>query len=138
MVRLRDSIIYCAYCGAENFYDPEALRGGSGPGPCWACQKSVPLPPRIRVGRHVVMLNHDTRLFPHHVDDQRLYDFSRPVAAVSRHPSDPTIWGLRNESTEKWVISSVDGIKDVIPGKNVTLAVGTKINFGRGEGEVRV
>jgi hypothetical protein len=98
----------------------------------------LPLPPRIRVGRSVVVLNHDTRLFPHHVDDQRLYDFSRPVAAVSRHPQNPALWGLQNVSTEKWVISAADGVKDVAPGRNVTLAPGIRINFGRAEGEVRV
>jgi DNA-binding helix-hairpin-helix protein with protein kinase domain len=139
MVRLRDSLLYCAGCGAENFYDPDRLRmPGSQPAACWACGGLLQLPPRIRVGRSVVVLNHDTRLFPHHVDDQRLYDFSRPVAAVSRHPQDPALWGLQNVSAEKWVISAADGVKDVAPGRNVTLAPGVRINFGRVEGEVRV
>ena len=38
MVRLRDAIVYCAGCQAENFYDAGALRGAGGrPGACWAC-----------------------------------------------------------------------------------------------------
>ncbi len=155
MVRLRDAVMYCARCGAENFYDADrlrqvhgsqftvhgsqlAVRGASEQAACWACGGQLALPPRIRVGRSVVVLNHDTRLFPHHVDDQRLYDFSQPVAAVSRHPTNPALWGLQNVSPEKWVISGADGVKVVAPGRNVTLAPGIRINFGRVEGEVRV
>lgn len=139
LARLRDAIVYCAACGAESFYDAAALRDGSGkPGPCWACGAALSLPPRIRIGRHVVLLNHDTQLFPHHLDDQRLYDFSRPAAAMAQHPGDPRVWGLKNLSGEKWVIAARDGARDVPPGRSVTLTSGTRIHFGRTEGEVRV
>lgn len=139
LARLRDAIVYCTACGAESFYDAAALRDGSGkPGPCWACGVALSLPPRIRIGRHVVLLNHDTQLFPHHLDDQRLYDFSRPAAAMAQHPGDPRVWGLKNLSGEKWVIAARDGARDVPPGRSVTLTSGTRIHFGRTEGEVRV
>lgn len=140
MVRLRDSIVYCANCGAENFYDADALKGSGGkPSPCWACDKTIQLPPRIRIGNNVIMLNHDTQLFPHHVDDQRAYDFSQPIAAVTQHPKDPNVWGLKNLSGEKWVITAPDGtINDVEPGRNARLAVGIKVNFGKTEGEIRL
>lgn len=140
MVRLRDSIVYCAYCAMENFYDADALKiSGGKPGTCWSCKRELRLPPRIRIGRNVVMLNHDTRLFPHHVDDQKMYDFSQPIAEVTQHPKDPRIWGLKNLSDEKWVSTTTDGtVKDVKPGRSVTLAVGTKINFGKMEGEIRM
>ena len=140
MVRLRDSIVFCANCGAETFYDGEVLRAAGGkPGTCWSCGTGIRLPPRIRVGDAIVMLNHDTQLFPHHVDDERLYDFSQPVAAVTQHPKDPSIWGLKNLSGEKWVITASDGsLQDVEPGRSVRLAVGTTINFGKKVGEIRV
>jgi len=140
MVRLRDSIVYCAGCGAENFYDADALkRSGGKPGSCWSCGKEIHLPPRIRIGSNVIMLNHDTQLFPHHVDDQKMYDFSRPIAAVTQHPQDPSIWGLKNLSEEKWGFTAADGtIKDVEPGRSVRLEVGIKVNFGKAEGEIRL
>ena len=138
MVRLRDSIVYCHACAAECFYDPDALRAtGSGP-VCWSCATAVQLPARIRVGRSVVMLNHDGALFPHHLDDARRYDFSRPAAAVTRHPSDPQRWGLKNLSEEKWVVVGAGSIAEVPPGRSLTLATGTRIHFGRAEGEIRV
>jgi serine/threonine protein kinase len=139
MVRLRDSIFYCT-CGAENFYDGDTLEASGGkPAPCWRCKKGVRLPPRIRIGKNVVMLNHDTKLYPHHVDDAKIYNFSVAVAEVARHPKDPNIWGLRNLSGEKWVSTMPNGtVKDIEPGRSVTLAVGTKINFGKMEGEIQV
>jgi len=141
MVRLRDSIVYCPHCVAENFYDADAFKDSGGkPASCWRCKKEVRLPARIRIGKSIIMLNHDTRLFPHHIDDQRMYDFSKPIAEVSQHPTNPNIWGLKNISSEKWVSTTADSstVRDIEPGRSVTLSVGTKINFGKVEGEIRI
>jgi eukaryotic-like serine/threonine-protein kinase len=140
LAQLRDWIVYCPACRAENFYDPEALKANNGkPAHCWSCQKEISLPYRIRLGNSIVMLNFDSRLYPHHIDSQRLYDFTKPVAEVVRHPTDNRIWGLKNLSQEKWVLTGSDGvIKDVEPGKSATLGQGVKINFGKIEGEVRI
>jgi len=139
MVRLRDAIVYCPHCGAENFYDAATpqLAGGQLPA-CLSCTKAVQLPGHLRLAQHPVMLNRDTQLFPHHVDDQRLYDFSQPVAAVTQHPTDPRIWGLKNVSSTKWVLTTADGkMRDVEPGRSAALQVGTKIHFGKVEGEIQ-
>jgi hypothetical protein len=85
------------------------------------------------------MLNHDTQLFPHHVDEHKMYDFSKPVAEMTQHPTNPSIWGLKNVTDEKWVSKLPDGtVKDVEPGRSLSLATGTKILFGTSEGEIRV
>ena len=134
-VQLRDSIIYCGRCGAENFYDVENVRNNQ-PHTRWSCKESIRLPPRIRIGQATVMLNYDTRLFPHHLGV--LYDFSAPIAAVSRHPRDPSVWGLTNRSQETWTVTRPDGaLSELLPGRSVTLASGVKINFGTVEGEIR-
>lgn len=140
MIALRDSIVYCVSCGVENFYDAEVLRSTPGrPGTCWSCGKDLRLPPRIRIERNVVLLRHDAKLFPHHVDPQRLWDFTRPVACVTQHPTNPSIWGLKNISGDKWVSTAPDGTtKDVESERSVTLNVGTRINFGKVEGEIRI
>jgi len=138
MVRLRDSIIYCGHCKAESFYDADAHASASGNySPCWSCRRPLHPPPRLRIARSEVMLNHDTHLFPHHVDDERRYDFTQPLAAVTPHPTEPSIWGLKNLSRHTWSATNQSGeVKDVGPGRSVTLAVGTRINFGRAEGEI--
>ena len=143
LVRLRDSIIYCGTCRAENFYDVDALRataaGGGAPVTCWACSNPVPTPPRIRIERQIVALNHDTKLFPHHLDANRLYDFSTPLAEVTPHPRDPSIWGLRNLSANTWMATFPDGsMQQVEPGRSVSILVGAKVHFGNLEGEFRV
>lgn len=139
MIRLRDSIIYCSHCGLENFYDADKLKAtGGNPGLCWSCAVQLQLPPRIRINNKVVMLNYDTTLFPHHTDDARLYDFSKPTASVAQHPTDKNIWGLKNLTDEKWVATTTEGVtRDIEPNRSLTLARGTRINFGRAEGEIR-
>ncbi|QPJ60445.1 MAG: protein kinase [Candidatus Nitronauta litoralis] len=139
LIRLRDSILYCADCGTENVYDRESLgEGAQSSGACWSCQKPIPLPPRIRIEKSIIMLNHDTHVFPHHVDDQKLYDFSLPVAEVNQHPDKPGIWGLKNISRDKWVMTTPqDETLDVPPHKTVPLLNGTRIHFGNKQGEIR-
>jgi DNA-binding helix-hairpin-helix protein with protein kinase domain len=140
MARGRDSIVYCSNCTNENFYDAEQVKasGGRQPG-CWSCGHEFRLPPRIRIEKHVIMLNHDSKLYPHHVSGAPTYDFSGPVAEVSRHPTNPNLWGLKNKSNTKWVCTLPDGtIRDVDPERSVPMGPGTKINFGKVEGEIRV
>jgi DNA-binding helix-hairpin-helix protein with protein kinase domain len=140
MARARDSIVYCSGCAAENFYDFQTVNasGGKQP-PCWSCGHEFRLPPRMRIEKHIIMLNHDAKLYPHHVSGAPTYDFSTPVAEVTRHPTNPGLWGLKNKTSAKWVCTLADGtIRDVEPERSVPLALGTKIQFGRVEGEIRV
>jgi eukaryotic-like serine/threonine-protein kinase len=142
LLQLRDSILYCTHCGAENFYDAAALRVGYRP-LCWACDGEIALPPRLRLQhggeRQIILLNHDTRLYPHHLEPNRPFDLSEPLATVVQHPTQPSIWGLQNHSATKWVITTADGaVRDVPPGRSVTLTSGTHVHFGATEAEMRV
>jgi eukaryotic-like serine/threonine-protein kinase len=139
MSRLRDSIYYCT-CGAENFYDAEALRdAGGNPGNCWNCGRQRQLPPRIRIGKAVVMLNHNSKLYGHHLDDAKPVRFDTPVGEVTRHPTDPTRWGLRNLSNESWSAVLSDGsVRQIEPMKNLSIVPGTRIHFGAADGEFRI
>jgi hypothetical protein len=68
-----------------------------------------------------------------------MYDFSQPMAEVTQHPNDPSIWGLKNLSDEKWVVTTEDGtVTDVQPGRSFRLAVGVRVNFGKKQGKIRV
>lgn len=139
MVHLRDSILYCSSCDKENFYDADALKQSGGkPLCCWSCKRNIILPFRIRIDRNAIMLNRDTKLFPHHINEEKRYDFSQPVAEVNRHPTNPNLWGLKNLTTEKWSSTKSDGtIQDIFPGKSVPLISGTRILFGSKQGEIR-
>ena len=141
LIRLRDSIFYCNQCGVENFYDPDALRNSGGNSKaCWGCDSPYRLPPRLRIDRgDVVMLNHDTLLYPHHLDTERRYEFGTPIAEITQHPRNPQVWGLRNRSTHKWVVGPDRNgqFNDIEPEQSVTLLSGLRIQFGSREGEVR-
>ncbi len=138
MIRLRDAIVICAHCGTENFYEaPLHTTAGEQPGYCWSCRKQIILPPQIIIGRNSIVLNRDTHLFPHHIDSQRVYDFSEPVAEVTRHPSSPQLWGLKNLSTETWLAITDDQTQvEVMPGRSLTLKAGTTIHFATVEGKI--
>lgn len=137
MIRLRDSIIYGPN-GDENFYDPEKVRIGQ-PHVCWNAQRVITLPPRLKIDDQVIMLTQETVLFPHHLNGKSDYDFSKELARVMRHPSDPSIWGLRNESGVDWSYATADGgMQTVAQGRSVTLKNGLNINFGAVRGEVRI
>jgi eukaryotic-like serine/threonine-protein kinase len=141
MVKLRDSIVYCPHCGQENFYDADVIKQSGGKmNPCCDpdCKKEIRLPPRMRIDKNIIMLNHDTQLFPHHISNP-LFDFSHPIAEVSQHPTNPSLWGIKNLSAEKWDCTTAAGeLKEVEPNRSIPMAAGTKINFGQAEGEIRV
>ena len=135
MVRLKDSIIYCG-CGAENFYDVSDI-SNQRTYRCWLCNQKMQIPPKLKIDNNIIMLNYDTEIFPHHIDDERMYDFSEPVAVVNKHPSKPDLWGLKNLGDQKWIGKLSSGkILEINPGNSITIASGTKINFGKYEGEI--
>jgi len=143
LAKLRDSLLYCQHCGVENFYDAGLLKSQGELNSCWACAKTVAVPPRILIQHTnlamIVMLNHDTQLFPHHFDPYRYYDFSYPVAKVNQHPTNPNVWGLKNLSQTTWSVSSEDGsIKAIATGQSITLSAGLSIHFGAVQGQIRV
>jgi hypothetical protein len=138
MVALRDAIVYCGACGAENFADTSGLGQPRPSSPvCWRCGEPVRLPFHLEVGRTVVMLNHDTRLYAHHLDPERLYDFSTAAATVVSHPTDPSVWGLRNEGRRAWTATRPDKREVTVdPGRTLPLEAGTRVRFGPSTGTV--
>lgn len=139
MAQLRDYIVYCPGCGVENFSDPAFTQGAPKQPVCWACKRPMAYPMALDVGKLTIMLNHDTRLHPHHLDEQRRYDFSQPLAEVTRHPTRPDVWGLQNLSSTKWLsTNAANQVRDVEPGRSVTIAPGTRLSFGKVEGAIRL
>ena len=167
LLALRDSIYYCRQCGSENFLSNESLvleklkmpiqLGGinsdskvskqsaiiegvlSSP-LCWnpKCRTKNTCILNIRIDdRLFVALNHNTKLFLHHIDPDRKYDFSSPVAEVSRHPADPRVWGLKNLSTLPWKVDNPNGeVIEIYPNQSFSLVPGTLINFGTSKGMI--
>jgi DNA-binding helix-hairpin-helix protein with protein kinase domain len=137
--RMRDQIYYCHHCGAENFLAGEGdLPGAVGEPKCWFCHE-VPVPPmRLLVGRHSIVLNQDTLLYPHHLDANRRNDYSEVWAEMVPHPKRPDVWGLKNVSGTNWSSVPPSGapIVEVASARSVSLVPGLRIRFGPSEGTV--
>jgi eukaryotic-like serine/threonine-protein kinase len=99
-------------------------------------QKKVQFPLRLHMNDTMIILNRDTKLYPHHVDRHQKYDCSQPIAAVTQYsPDDPNLWWLKNISSENWVLTLPDMSTQLV-GVNeyAALVVGSKISFGQSEG----
>ena len=132
IARLRNSIMYCSYCNSENFYDLQKVKQNKNH-LCWSCKGVVTLPPRIKIGNQLIMLNHDTELVSHHIKGN--FDFSAIVGKVNKHPSQPNRWGLTNVGSDNWTLTRKSGESVIVPpGKTAPLATDAKINFGPAEG----
>jgi DNA-binding helix-hairpin-helix protein with protein kinase domain len=132
--RARDSIMYCLNCGAENFYERDSVQGGI---LCWSCRQRVVLPFRMKLDGGIVMLNHDTTLFSHHLGGKQSYNFETTAAEVTVNPRDTTKFGLKNLGHQRWMVTTQLGRNiEVEPGQSVGLASGLRINFGSTTGEI--
>lgn len=108
--RLRDELVYCAACGAESVASVLPERGGT----CWACERTVTLPPCLVIGQRSVMLNHDTTLLSSHISGSIL-DAPQALARVVPYPSTVGIWGLRNDSPTPWTGERPGGAPFAVP-----------------------
>lgn len=142
LLRLKDTIVDCG-CSAENFYDEDELKTNGHLKSCWSCQKTLVLPPRIRIKQSTgqeftVILNNKAELYPYHLYPARTNDITPAVAQVVQHPTNPNIWGLKNLTVDVWTFTDNGVLKTVEQGKSVTLATGITINFGQAQAEIRI
>lgn len=74
-----------------------------------------------------------------HVDPFASDDVAETILGeVTQHPTNPSIWGLRNLSSAPWVATSSDGsAKEVPPQKASSLEAGLKLNVAGVMAEVQ-
>ncbi|MBS7704650.1 serine/threonine protein kinase [Chelatococcus asaccharovorans] len=135
LVRLRDAIALCPYCGTENFFDADADEAGT----CWApaCRRPMPRPVCLQVGDDLVVADERVSLYPHHVNPRRRFDFATAVGDCVRHPERPELIGLRNGTPSPLKIKLADGReREVAPNQIVELQRGMQIDFGSAKAEV--
>jgi len=136
--QMRDQIYYCHKCEAENFLTNEGDAHTPGADqPCWACGE-IPIPPmRLRFATYSIVLNQDTLLYPHHLDENRLNDYSEVMGEMVRHPKKADLWGLKNISQQTWQSFGPSGKGvEVGPGKSVSLVPGLRVRFGNIEATI--
>jgi len=134
LIQLRDSIFECPHCKSENFIDFDKPKEQS---TCWSCNRPFPAVMSLKLDRQSIVLTPNTKLYPHHLDNKRTYDLSEVWATVAQHPSDPTIWGLKNHSPFGWQSTPLNATTQAVDiQKSVRLAAGTQIQFGSLVGKI--
>ena len=135
LTRLKDSIHYCSNCGEEIIHDFDNPDDTS---TCWFCKKRLASQMYLELEGQKIIINHDTLLYPHHVNKEKQFVFSEPIARVERHPHDPSKSGFRNLSDCKWKISAPGREFEIEKGKATILVPDMEIYFGKQVGIIRV
>ncbi|MDF2595285.1 MAG: serine/threonine protein kinase [Clostridia bacterium] len=131
-LQLKESIMICQHCGCEVFYRERSVAGAGHI--CWNCSKNVEIPLILKIGSIQLVLHPETKVYSHHLQGD--FNLKDAVAEISRHPKDPSKWGLRNISQMDWLFTKPDGNEVCVPpGKNVPLICDSKIRFGSVEGQ---
>ena len=135
--QLRDSIMYCSSCAAENFFDKDKSLVNI-PMLCWQCKKTLSMQSYMQLGDHLIMLNKGCKIYQYHFDSTQGDAACDVLAEMAQHPQNPGVWGLRNKGKEKWSVARPDGtMLEIPPEKSFQPVDGTRIYFGKGEGMIR-
>lgn len=130
---LMSGIILCPNCGAEVFYDSHK-EASNAAHVCWGCQKTVPVPSKIVIGRSTILLMSNAKIYMHHIKGD--HDMDTVVGEVVQNPRNPKMWGIKNLSKENWTYIKADGTQiPVAEGRSAAIAKDAKIDFGIMTGE---
>lgn len=129
-LELEDCIVPCPHDGAENFWSEKQpdVR-------CWYCHRPVPVPPKLLLtstaGKQYIVLNKDTRMKKRHIEPTSHQEqWNEIVGEVVQNPNNPSVWGIRNHTTNSWKATTAAGaVKEIPPQKSVPLQAGLKIQF---------
>jgi eukaryotic-like serine/threonine-protein kinase len=130
MAKLRDAVIDCENCGAQQFY--ESINSTV---TCWNtnCRSIIKYPYMLRFDDgSTVSVNLSTCLYPHHTHarGRGRFDFSRIESDVVRQPNNRRVLCLRNLGRSTWFVSEPDGpVSTIKKGELVPVKVGTYIKF---------
>lgn len=134
---LRSALMYCYSCGNQVFYRRECLNSSYS---CPHCHKEIEyLPPRLKVGNRILLLNHDTILYANQILESNLMDYDKPFLKVEVHPVHEKFWGIRNLTENAWKVSgNTDNEKTIMTDDVVTLVEGLNIDFGTASGSIKL
>ena len=77
------------------------------------------------------------KLYPHHTNGI-LYDFTKPTAEISEHPT-LKILGLKNLSEDIWYVTKPDNsIVQIQPGRSFALGNGFSVKFGLLKAQIKI
>jgi len=85
----------------------------------------------LQLDHQIVLLTPDKRLFPHHTERDRWYDFTAATAVMVQSPDRSGPWELCNLSTGAWRVTLPDhSTRTIDPHRTIALVPGMRIDFG--------
>jgi len=128
-LQLFDGHLQCA-CGTDNLWDPKTTGLK-----CWHCQRSLELPPRLRVetsgAPYYLLLTPGVQLLGHHLKPSGgRHEVPELLGEVVQNPAKPTQWGLQNRTGQLWTLQQPGGsVQTVPPNRSAPLILGAKITI---------
>ncbi len=127
---LLDKLIPCPKCRGENFWD-----GSQSAVICWNCLEKIRVPPKLafhlKSGPRALLLVNEAKIRRRHLEPFNLEEEAQDVVGrLIRHPENPDIWGLRNQSRSPWKAQFSNGLaKEYPPDSSVPLAIGDRLEM---------
>ena len=104
----------CSSCDFEHFGTHSS---------CWHCGQALETSAALRSANGLVMACTDNELHAHHFDSLEAPRLDQPLARVVAHPSEPSLLGLRNLSSQPWRVMAAGGQQHgVQPGQTCNLS----------------
>ena len=83
-----------------------------------------------------MLLRKGAKLYAHNIYSN--YDMNTVVGEVVQNPTNPNLWGIRNQSTDNWTYIRADGQQiPMAVGRSAAIARNAKIGFGQLIGEFK-
>jgi len=135
-----DTITICPNDQSENFWNDDK-QGGEHKIKCWKCKKEYKAPPRLKIKNKnnnvqisTLIVKPATHLLARHMNTLvEAKNAQNILGTMVQHPTDKTMWGLRNESGSDWIF--INSKKEEVPipkGRSVPAINGNTVNFGNG------
>lgn len=123
---LRDLTVKCS-CGSETFIDPSQQTCR-----CINCGKNLERPPILKVKKYQAALAPGKKIYACHVQYDS-DDFKEALGEVISSRNNPSVLGLKNDSSTTWEAILPNGTSKGYPsGQVIKIGKGMKINFGNG------
>ena len=129
-LELKDNVISCPACSARNLWD-----AGMQSILCWHCKQPIRIPPALKLshvrGTSWLLLTPDTVLRRRHIEPTAESGNADEIwGVVVQHPSDPTIWGLRNQTRAPWTATYANGeVNEIVPQRAAPIGDGLRLKI---------
>lgn len=128
LIRLRSEVLTCT-CGTEMLASCLKPDLQNGIFTCSHCHTKHIYPMVMQNGKHKIYLFPGNKLYTCHIDSSN-DDCMTEVATVTRNKKNPSLYGIRNNSTINWICNYNGKSRTISNGDVIPVAENMKIAFG--------